>query len=223
MSESITCPNSRHTTHSEKSHAFPNTAVVTCKSCKQRFTLGQARGVAPDLDIAMPVAQPIQQQAIIPAPQGMSLGLKLLFGALGVMVLSCGGCFTVMSIVVSKVPKSTPEEKAKFSQELSMQTRTTRLTKDLLARNLKAPTTAKYDLQTSHVDHKAVLVTGTVTAQNAFSAMITDKVTGVFWWENDKPVVGRLYLADKLLYEDAAVYAKCDEVIKAAKANATEK
>ena len=91
----------------------------------------------------------------------MKLALILSAGFLVAVFLTCGG---IVSLAKSK--PQTPEQTEKRGVEkdvFSLQ----RKTRDLISKMLKAPKTAKFELEARHTKGLLAIVAGTVTSQNA--------------------------------------------------------
>jgi hypothetical protein len=208
MIETLTCPHCQAKMQSGKTSTLPDATVATCKTCQQKFALGHARPKA-----VVATSRPLA--AVASAKKGMGWPLKIFLGLGGMMLLMCSGCL----MLFSSLPKPSPPKPGEVSlvDEIGMQTRCERQTRELISAKLKAPTTAKFELKSGHFGHKAVVVTGVVTSQNSFSAMITDKITAVYWWDGKQPEVGRVFLGETLLYSNDAVYLRCKALMDAKK------
>jgi hypothetical protein len=67
---------------------------------------------------------------------------------------------------------------------------------------LKAPTTAKFsDFTVKHIDRKVVTVTGKVTSQNSFGAMLTEPFECIFWFDGTSLKLASSTLAGKKTHE----------------------
>jgi hypothetical protein len=100
-------------------------------------------------------------------------------------------------------------QKDTFVDESMLRYDAEKLTKDNVLALLKAPTTAKFSLQTRHDNFRYALVKGTVTSQNSFGAMLTVPVESVCYNDNGKWRLALLNYDGKEISSDKALLDKC--------------
>jgi hypothetical protein len=128
-------------------------------------------------------SMPVTRVVTMPAKRGLGVigWLLIIFGGgLFTVFLICGG---LISSVVSEAEKRrarmTPEEIKAEKDMIAADTlhrRLVRLSREEILKRLKTPTTAKIDLQVDEKKSLLFVVSGNVTSQNAFGAMLTNPV-----------------------------------------------
>ena len=139
----------------------------------------------------------------------MRVLVLVIVAMIGVGVLACGGCFTL----IASLPKPTPQQQAAnkaTSDELGLRVRGERLTREYISKFLKAPKDAEFsDVTVKAIDTQVVFVTGDVTAQNSFGARLTNPFQAMYWNQDDKMDLAELHLAGEVKYKDKPLAAKC--------------
>lgn len=165
---------------------------------------------------------PVTRVVTMPAKRGLGVigWLLIIFGGgLFAVFLICGG---ILSSVVSESEKRhasmSPAMKQKEELENKLRSEGSRLirqTKDLLSKRLQAPTTAKFDLKVTDKKGLLFVVSGTVTSQNGFGAMLTKPVAVTFGRTNiDAPTEFLRFEFEGDQLGDDEKYSKVLEALK---------
>lgn len=135
-----------------------------------------------------------------------------------VMFFTCAGAVVM---VARSMPKSSPEQIAakKKIDDLSKQRRTLELravqmTELAITKILKAPTTAKFELQGYQYDMACVTVSGNVTSQNSFAAMLTQPVQAYYLVAPKGLEIAHLSLNNKSVFDDPEKFDKVSAIMK---------
>ena len=120
------------------------------------------------------------------------------FGFVGLMIF-CG----VLAAVMPKSEPLTEAQKAERKQHVADDeklTRHKRYVRELITEQLKAPSTAKFSLESGWSKDNELIVRGYVDSQNGFGAMIRTKVYAIHQ-NREKPELVYLSLGDNVLID----------------------
>jgi hypothetical protein len=159
------------------------------------------------------------------APRKKSNLLTIAAIALAVVFVACSGA---ISLFISSFPKPTPrtpEQVAADKQAAEDRADARRLQREIetfIAKKLKSPTTAKFDL-TSEVkrfgDVTLCVVDGNVTSQNGFGALITNRLQAMFVKQGDQYKFTSYIFEDTNLIVNQALLDIAIAAMQNAKAN----
>jgi hypothetical protein len=197
---------------------------ANCPGCKSPISVPMAE---PELVLA--VDEPAQIASVginagrmnaddvRPSKRGPSLLMIAGIGTLVLVSLCCG----VFSIFINNLPKPAPKTEQQIANdkqatldrslarrcESDVQTRITAL--------LKAPKTAKFELDsTTHRsgDEVVAIVTGNVTSQNAFGAMLTDPLLGMYLQTPKQYTLVQLTMGNETLFVDEKTLESVEKI-----------
>ena len=151
----------------------------------------------------------------------MKYVLIAMLGLLGLMALACGGCIFLAGTAIQKgqemhqekLASMTPEQRAFYDLENELQNDARRIRREFQAfitEQLKSPKTAEFELSAQAFGHdgkKAVVVTGKVTSQNSFGALLTKDVHGEYLDNGSGYKLVGLNFDDEKLRTDESVEA----------------
>lgn len=130
----------------------------------------------------------------------------------GSVFLFLGFIFLLVNFGPESQPKRTQSTSAKvdpFFEEMNLKYDAEKLTKESVLAILKAPTTAKFSLQTRHDKFRYALVNGSVTSQNSFGAMLTVPVQAIYYNDSGKLKTAMLRFDDKTLFSNEELIRMC--------------
>jgi hypothetical protein len=192
--------------------------TATCSRCKLKFTVTPfleqrtdsplPASPAPAPSRQLPPAQP--QPVVVHKTTGCLKVSLIGAGVAGVLMLMlCGGMLSLLQKASDankkKLEAMTPQERREYDinkvYEEAQFTYKRRAT-EFITERLKAPTTAKIDLETRGDKRKLVLMySGTVTSQNSFGAMLTKPVAVVY----ARPTVDSAFELTSFTFESDSV------------------
>lgn len=130
----------------------------------------------------------------------------------GSVFLFLGFIFLLVNFGPQRQPKQTQSASSKgdtFFEEMNLKYDAEKLTKQSVLAILKAPTTAKFSLQTRHDNFRYALVNGSVTSQNSFGAMLTVSVQAMYYNDSGKLKTAMLRFDGKTLISDQSLIDMC--------------
>ncbi len=108
-----------------------------------------------------------------------------------------------------QAPAATTQKGPSFIDEMNFKYDAEKATKESILAVLKAPTTAKFKLETRHADFRYAMVKGSVTSQNSFGAMLTVPVQAMYYNDSGKLKTALLQFDGKTLVSNQDLIDKC--------------